>query len=87
MPPLVRSNGANAGSKLPSSSANDGSVGIGDAERELLVQLRRADRAADLHVVRSRRCIATSAFTPMFVSVRSWLTVAGVSANGSALGV
>ena len=31
--------------------------------------------------------MATSAFTPVFVSVRSWLTVAGVSSKGFALGV
>ena len=30
---------------------------------------------------------ATSAFTPKFVSLRSWLTVPGWSAKGSALGV
>ena len=58
---------------------------IGDAERELLVQPRRADRAAEFHVVvrraSSRRPLCPDVRQPAILTDRRWRVVERIGAG------
>ena len=73
----VRSNGANAGLKLPSSPAKAGSAGSVIPNVNFSCSLV-APMVPPNFTLCAPAVTDMSAFTPMFVSFRSWLTVAGV---------